>query len=203
MVSQGEQACADQQQAATAAVHERLSPLRDLPGPVQWSFRPVERALIWDFCQAVQDANPIYWDDEFAARSAFGRLVAPAQSLASLVIAPPWLPPVVVAASAERAKTSGPSPFRAAMAALQELGYPTATNVGREEEYLEAIGPGDGRIGQIEELRDISAVKRTRVGFGVFITTVISFVTERAPDIVVARATNTLLMYAPHEGVAS
>lgn len=38
---------------------------------------PVDRSMIRRFAQAIMDDDPLYWDDDYAARSRFGRIMAP------------------------------------------------------------------------------------------------------------------------------
>ena len=46
---------------------------------------------IQHFAAMVRDANPSYWDPDFAAR-VWGGLVAPPALLMGLLIPPPWMP---------------------------------------------------------------------------------------------------------------
>jgi hypothetical protein len=46
-------------------------------GPWRWSRSPVNLPEIWNFCEAVEDPNPVYWDEVAARASRFGRLISP------------------------------------------------------------------------------------------------------------------------------
>ncbi|GAA1267511.1 MaoC family dehydratase N-terminal domain-containing protein [Pseudonocardia aurantiaca] len=175
-------------------LRDRLEPFLGRDGPLRWSARPIETAAVWNFCEAVEDANPVYWDAEQAIASRFGRMIAPPQALMALNMAAWWLPDFLRERAEQREKELGPSPSSLVYDIVRELGFTTATNVTREEEYLEPFGPGDGRMGQTDRLVHVSDVKQTRVGRGVFLTTEIEYITE-VDETVVAKARNVLLMY--------
>ena len=172
----------------------RIAPLIGQDGPLRWSARPIERSAVWNFCEAVEDGNRSYWDEEAADASRFGRLIAPPQALMALTMAAWWLPDFLQERAAQEVEGAPLSPGAQAHDAVREFGFVTATNVTREEEYLQPFGPGDGRIGQRDRLVGVSPVKKTRVGPGVFMTTEIDYVTESRGE-TVARARNVLLMY--------
>lgn len=172
-----------------ALMQRELAHLLGRPGPLRWSARPVERGAVWNFCEAVEDANPVYWDDDRAAASRFGRLIAPPQALMSLMMDGWWLPPHL-----RRDEEVTPPLHPEATAAAHRAGLGAAANVGRDEEYLLPFGPGDGRLGQIDTLTEVSAVKRTALGLGVFLTTRSEYRRERDGR-QVASSVNVLLMY--------
>ena len=178
----------------SATLRERLKPLLNKPGPRKWSARPVELAAILNFCETVQDANPIYWDPDTAAVSRFGRVIAPPQALMTLALDPPWIPQFIKDRAADEEAKRANSPQNQARAILREYGFTTVTVVSREEEYFEPFGPGDGLLGLIDRVATVSDVKKTRVGPGVFFTYEIDYHTERA-DRLVARARNVTLIY--------
>ena len=51
-------------------------------GPVQSARHPVNAPAIADWCDAMGDGNPLYLDEEAAAKSRHGGLVAPPATLA-------------------------------------------------------------------------------------------------------------------------
>jgi hypothetical protein len=178
----------------SATLRQRLEPLLNKPGLRKWSARPVELAAILNFCEAVEEANPVYWDPEAAAASRFGRVIAPPQALMTLALDPPWIPPFIRDRAADEEAERAHSPQNQARAILREYGFSTVTVVSREEEYFEPFGPGDGRLGMIDRVAAVSDVKKTRVGPGVFFTYEIDYHTERE-DRLVARARNVTLIY--------
>jgi uncharacterized protein len=176
----------------TATTLEReLAPHIGPLGPWRWSRTEINHAEIWNFCEAVRDENPVYWDDNFAAASRFGRLIAPPQALLAFTHPRPWRPEYLPPPT----EPGVPDPEDEIRTILARHGYATATAVSREEEYLEPFGPGDGRIGKAVRCVGVSPVKKTKVGRGVFVTTVAEFRVE-AHERRVARATTVILRYA-------
>lgn len=164
-------------------------------GPWRWSRSEINRAEIWNFCEAVEDANPAYWDEETAKSSRFGRLIAPPQALLSFMMGRSWAPTYVSEREQDELSAQGSDPEDRVRDILAAHGFGTATAVTRREEYLEPFGPGDGRIRQAVRVEEVSPVKRTKVGPGVFVTTTVEYRTEH-PDRLVARATLVILRYA-------
>jgi hypothetical protein len=172
-----------------------LAPHLGRLGPWRWSRTEINQAEIWNFCEAVEDANPVYWDEATARASRFGRLIAPPQMLLTLMTPRPWAPDYVLEQERAERGAQGEDPEDAVRAILAAHGYGTATAVSRTEEYLEPFGPGDGRIRQAVRVEKVSSLKQTAVGPGVFVTTTVDYRTER-PDRLVARATLVILRYA-------
>ena len=120
--------------------------------------------------------------------------IAPPQALMALSMGAWWLPPFLKERAEAEDKEAGIAPGAAAHGIVVDFGFGTATNVTREEEYFEPFGPGDGRLGHADTLVDVSPIKQTRVGRGVFLTTDMDYITEKG-GVLVARARNVLLMY--------
>jgi len=53
----------------------------------------ITREAIEHFCEAMEDPNPLYWSDEFAAKTRWGGRVAPSAALTCWTLAPLWRPP--------------------------------------------------------------------------------------------------------------
>jgi acyl dehydratase len=177
---------------------EATKPYWDKPGPVSFSRAEVNAPMIWNFCEAVEDGNPVYWDEEFAKQTRFGRLIAPPQMIMTMSGGHWWAPRWLREREQAAAESGGDNPQREVMAIVNADGYTTATNVTREDEFLAPYGPGDGRLKQSSRVIDVSEEKQTAVGKGVFITSVIEYRTE-VDDRLVVRATNVLLMYDSSE----
>lgn len=192
---------ADQPARDTRAKDEAARYL-NRPGPTTYSRAEVNAPMIWNFCEAVEDANPVYWDEEFASKTRFGRLIAPPQMIMTASSGHWWAPDYVREGERKAAEAQGESPSAEVQAIVRKHGYTTATNVTREDEFLEPYGPGDGRLKQISHVVEVTEEKPTRVGKGVFITSVTEYRTE-TDDRLVVRSTNVLLMYdssTPRDG---
>ena len=88
---------------ASAALQARLAPYIGVTGPRQWSARPIETSAILNFLEAVEDGNPVYWDEEFARASRFGRTIAPPHAIFALAMPAFWLPDWLKARGAAQA----------------------------------------------------------------------------------------------------
>ena len=177
-----------------ARCREECAQWLNKPGPVTYSDREVTLPAIWNFLEAVEDGNPIYWDEETAKASRFGRVIAPNTYLFSATFRNWWEPNFLRRQREEELRKQGPNPQAEVMEIVRRHGYTTATNVSREDEYLDVWGPGDGRIKQQSTVVDVSEEKQTRPGKGVFITWVTEYRTE-VGDRLIARSRNVLLMY--------
>ena len=186
---------------ASAALQARLAPYIGVTGPRQWSARPIEASAILNFLEAVEDGNPVYWDEEFARASRFGRTIAPPHAIFALAMPAFWLPDWLKARGAAQAASTPPCPLVTARAILADHGFSTVTVVNREEEYFAPFGPGDGRIGIEPRIVSVSAIKQTKVGPGVFYTFDLDYRTER-DDQLVARARSIYLLYNGAGGAA-
>jgi len=178
------------------AMHERIAPLLGVYAPRVWSSYPIEQTAIQAFCGAVEDSNPVYWDAEIAAASRFGRLIAPPHGLMSFNIDAWWLPEYLRHDVESARHETAEAQIRGILA---EYGFATVTVVERAEEYFEPFGPEDGHIGRDRRVTDVSAVKKTKVGSGVFLTYEIDYFTQRK-ERRVATARNVTLLYDGTKG---
>jgi uncharacterized protein len=138
----------------------------------------VSAARIQHFASMVRDANPSYWDPEFAQR-VWGGLVAPPALLVGLLMPPPWMP-------------TGEPPT-ASIAIRVPLPGTAIINAANDVEYLAPILEGD-RLSVVEEVVSVSPEKTSRVGVGHFIETLESYYRDDTP---VATSRNTLFRYTP------
>lgn len=166
----------------------------DQPGPTSFSRAEINAPMIWNFCESVHDPNPVYWDESFARQTRFGRLIAPPQMIMTMSGGHWWAPDYILEREKQAIEEQGESPAQRVMDIVREHGYTTATNVTREDEFLDPYGPGDGRLKQSSRVVDVSEEKQTAVGKGVFITSIIEYRAEK-DDRLVVRARNVLLMY--------
>jgi uncharacterized protein len=139
----------------------------------------VSAARIQHFASMVRDANPSYWDAEFAQR-VWGGLVAPPALLVGLLMPPPWVP-------------TGEPPT-ASIAIRVPLPGSAIINASNESEFLTPVLEGD-RLSVVEEVASVSQEKASRLGVGHFIETLETY--RRADETPVATVRNTLFRYTP------
>ena len=75
-----------------ASVTDAVQPFLHRRGPVSFTRDSINETAIRYFCEVVEDGNPAYWDGDFAAKSRFGRLIAPPQALMSMTFPAWWTP---------------------------------------------------------------------------------------------------------------
>ncbi len=145
----------------------------------------VSASRIQMFAALVRDANPSYWDPEFAAET-WGGLLAPPGLLMGWLIPPPWLP-------------TG-EPRVTAIALRVPLPGTTFVNAANDAEFLLPIVEGD-LLTVVEEVVSVSPEKQTHLGVGHFVETLDTF--TRRDGAVVARNRNTLFRFTPEPAGAS
>ncbi|BBY83660.1 hypothetical protein MPUL_48180 [Mycolicibacterium pulveris] len=149
--------------------------------PPRYAGTAVSGARIQHFAAMVRDANPSYWDEDFA-RKVWGGLLAPPAMLMGWLIPPPWLP-----------TEQPPTP---SIAIRVPLPGTTIINASNDVEFLTPIVEGD-RLYVVEEVVSVSAEKQTRLGTGHFVETRDEF--HRDDKTLVAVNTNTLFRFTPAE----
>jgi acyl dehydratase len=117
---------------------------------------PVNSAMIRHWCDAMADANPVYTDPDFAAKSVHGGIVAPPAMLNAWTM--PGLP-------GRRGDDRSMNPMRA----LDAAGFTSVIATNSEHEYLRYLRLGDHLRGT-PELVDVSEQKQTALGLGHFVT---------------------------------
>ncbi len=160
------------------------------PGPPARD--PVNRPMIHHWCDAIGDTNPIYVDEELAAQSVHGGVVAPptmlqAWGLGGLRGRGPSLP------EHARAPTQVGGE-RGPVTLLHEAGYTSVVATDCEQEYKRYLRPGDVlRVGG--GLESISTLKKTGLGEGYFVTNLSTYWDQN--DEVVAEMRFRVLWFKP------
>lgn len=159
---------------------ERLRALIGVPGAPDVARDAVNPAMIRHWCDAMGDANPVYLDADFAAKSVHGGLVAPPAMLNAWTM--PGLP--------GRPPSTGPNPMRL----LDEAGFTSVIATNSEHEYVRYLRPGDLLHGH-NELVDVSEEKQTALGVGHFVTSRTTYRTQAGDE--VGRMFFRLLKFRP------
>jgi acyl dehydratase len=146
---------------------------------------PVEACehLIRHWCEALEDGNPLYLDEEYAKSRGFRGLIAQPGMIVSTLTVPfrwPWPP-------------KDHRPDRNIHFALKEaLGLPVGILRDYEVEYFEFIQQGD-RLSTSSRLASISPWRKTKLGEGHFWTMETNYRNQESQ--LVARAAVTLFGY--------
>ena len=79
----------------STSVRDAAQPYLNRWGPFRLTRDEVDKTAVWRYCEVAEDGNPVYWDEEFAKRTRFGRLIAPPQGIFSFSFGPWWTPDYV------------------------------------------------------------------------------------------------------------
>ena len=117
----------------------------------------VNRAMIRHWCEAMEDENPVYSDEEYAKNSEYGGIIAPPQ-MAQVFCMPPLWPRREMA-----------DPQGKAVKMMDDAGYSGVVATTTTQEYFRPLRLGD-RLSYTLKLTSVSPEKKTRLGTGHFIT---------------------------------
>jgi len=141
----------------------------------------VNWAMIKYYSALIEDANPSYWDQEFATKQ-WGDIIAPPGMLITYMIPINWRPQGTVDYPVIATKVPLPGP--------------TLINFSAETEFFKPIRIGM-HLNFVDEVLDISEEKATRVGVGHFVTTVMTY--RDSDGDTVAKNTNVMYRYTAKE----
>jgi uncharacterized OB-fold protein len=150
----------------SADLFDQLRALVGTKGPVQAARHPVTVPAIADWCDAIGDTNPLYVDEEAAAKSRHGGIVAPPATLDI------WDRPGLPGQPRFRPAGKPPAedPRSKALRLLDDAGYVGVVAVNSELEIVRYLRPGD-LLQNTQVLEDVSPEKQTALGIGHFVTT--------------------------------
>lgn len=153
---------------------------------------PVNRARIHLWCDAMEDQNLVYLDEDFAAESVFGGIVAPPTALQAWGFSGVCYPET----NATPAETAVGKGFEYPEM-LADAGFIGVVATNCEQEYVRYLRPGD-RLRSVETLEGISDLKQTLVGRGIFTTTRTTYLDQN--DLPVGHHMFRILYYLPNTG---
>jgi uncharacterized OB-fold protein len=148
------------------------------PGPVRVGRDPVNLPMVHHWCQALDDRNQAYLDEEFA-RETRGHLIAPPGMLQTWIMDAPR-------------DVAGPNDEL--MQLLDDAGYTSVVAVNYEHEYHRELQLGE-RISVRSVPEDLSGEKQTALGPGVFTTVRHEYVNDSGEIVGVGRM--RLLKFKP------
>lgn len=138
-------------------------------GPASVAPDPVNVPMIRHWVDALDDRNPVYLDENAAAASRFGGIVAPPAMLQA------WsMPRPKIEGIAERGGAPNEITSDNPIIPLDEAGYVGTLATNSELEFVRYLRPGD-EIHVTTEVESISTLKTTSLGKGYFVTWVTTF----------------------------
>ena len=158
-------------------------------GPPSVAPDPVNVPMIRHWVDALDDRNPVYLDEETAAATRFGGIVAPPAMLQT------WgMPRPKIQGIAERGGAPNEMRFDNPISALDEAGYVGTLATNSEFEFVRYLRPGD-QLHLSSELESISNRKTTALGRGYFVTWATTYRTSAGE--VVGRQLFRILKFDP------
>jgi uncharacterized OB-fold protein len=145
----------------------------------------VNPAMIRHWCDAVGDANPVYTDRDFAAKSVHGAIVAPPTMLQAWTmrgLRPP------------RTASARPDPVSEVMRLLDAAGYTSVVATNCRQEYRRYLREGD-LLTVATRVAKVSDEKKTALGVGRFVDE--EMIYRDAAGEEVARMTFRILKFVP------
>ncbi len=158
-------------------------------GPPATAPDPVNVPMIRHWVDALDDQNPVYLDEAFAATTRHGGIVAPPAMLQTWTFPRPRIEGI-----AERGGAPGDMSWDNPLTALDEAGYVGTLATNSEFEFVRYLKPGD-HLRLTSELTSISTRKTTAMGQGYFVTWVTTYLD--ADDAVVGRQLFRVLKFDP------
>jgi uncharacterized OB-fold protein/acyl-CoA thioesterase FadM len=165
---------------AAALLDQARALLGGEPGPLRVGRDPVNLPMVHHWCQALEDRNPAYLDEDFAARTR-GHLIAPPGMLQTWTMDAPR-------------DATGSSANDQVMQLLDEAGYTSVVAVNYEHDYLRELRHGE-RVSVRSVPEDLSAEKQTALGQGVFTTVRHEYLTDDGEVVGIGRM--RLLKFKP------
>jgi acyl dehydratase len=164
-------------------VYEELCSLVDMEFPPMVGVDAVCPQMIRHWCEAMQEDNPLYLDEEYARRSKYGSIISPPAMTPSWVIPPLWPP-------------SGMPPiYEKLFGICGRGGYDQVIDSENEMHFLRPLFPGD-RVQSSTKVSRVSSMKSTALGTGFFVALESGFANQRQESI--CRQRMTMYMYEGH-----
>ena len=138
---------------------------------------PVNVPMMRHWVDALDDRNPVYLDDEAAAASRFGGIVAPPAMLQTWTMGRPRIEGIAL-----RGGSAGEIDPESPISVLADAGYTGTLATNSELEFERYLRPGDV-LESAASLESISERKTTGLGRGYFVTWVTTY-TDAAGDVV-------------------
>lgn len=137
--------------------------------------------MIRHWCEVMQETNPLYLDEKYAATTKYGEVIAPPMQVQVYTMSPLW---------PETKREANPMELLVEL--MDEAGYTSIVATEQGQEYFEPMKVGD-QISYTISVDVVSPEKKTIRGPGYFITFLYTFVNQR--EELVCKQTFTILAY--------
>jgi len=164
----------------SSSVYEELKAMIGQDQPEILATDRVCKQMIRHWCEAMEDANPLYSDEEYARHSKYGSIIAPPPMIWSWVIPPLW------------PSTGRPRVWEELLQTCAKGGFDQVIDTDVEMEFYRPLLPGD-RVSAETKVYSVTEEKQTYLGRGHFVTAESTYRNERKELVCVQRV--TLLIY--------
>ena len=163
-------------------VYEKLQAMiGEEAGPFE-AANEVNSAMIRHWCEAMEDANPLYNDEKYARNTRYGGIIAPSQMVQAYCMPPLW------------PRRMMPDPQAKAVRMMDEAGYSGVVATTTSQEYFRPMRLGD-RLSYKIKFISVSPEKTTRLGTGHFLTSEYTYTNQKGE--VVCIQSFTILKFKP------
>ena len=175
---------------------DELKALIGKNGPPVAGADEVSKQTIRHWCEAVEDANPLYTDEEYARKGRYGSIVSPPAMVQTWSQVPVWPEgqEMRYRHPEKLPKKEQIDPVEEAFNKLGEAGFLGAVDIDSTLEFFRPLFPGD-RVSVNSRLVNVTGKKKTRLGNGYFMTFVFSYSNQNGEP--VCDQTMTIFRFKP------
>jgi len=179
----------------TTDIENLRQALLAIEGPQVVGPDAVSKEMIRHWCEAMEDANPLYTDERYASEGRYGGIIAPPQMIQSWTFGPLWPDGQETQwRHPEQLPDREPLVTEVVYAKCNEAGYVGTMAVGTGMEFVKPLHPGD-RVTRNMKVVNVTPEKKTQVGVGLFITFLFTDTNQKGE--VVCKQTMTLFKFKP------
>jgi len=178
------------------SLDDELKNLIGQDGPAVIGADMVSKQMIRHWCEAVEDANPLYTDEDYAGKSRYGGIISPPAMVQTWSYGPVW-------PDGQEMRYRHPErvprkeqidPVEEAFNKLGEAGFLGAVDIDSTLEFIRPLFPGD-RVTVRSKLVNVTEEKKTRLGNGYFMTFVFNYSNQNGEP--VCNQTMTIFRFKP------
>jgi acyl dehydratase len=177
-------------------LYEELQALVGKEGPSVIGVDKVCKQMIRHWSEAMENANPMYTDEEYARKSKYGSIIAPPMMVLAFAQFPLW-PDGQDMLYRHPEKLHGKktlAPYEVAMQKLDEVGFTGMFVVGCAQEFIQPLFPGDQVI-KTSKLLSVTEEKKTSAGNGHFLSVLFSYSNQKGE--LICNETYNILRFKP------
>jgi acyl dehydratase len=161
-----------------------LKPLIGKESPPLTGPDKVSKQMIRHWCEAVEDTNPLYTDEEYAKKSRYGSIISPPAMVQTWSYGPVW-------PDGQEMRYRHPErlpqqeqfdPVEEAFNKLGEAGFLGAVDIDTTLEFIRPLFQGD-RVSVRSKLLNVTEKKKTRLGNGYFMTFAFSYSNQKGEPV--------------------